>query len=109
VTPPRLDVTARRFAMRRPPGAPQVTSARLLVVLALLLMAVADTKVRVRGSTSSVSGNVDGYVLAEVALFVGVAAVVIGMYPGRRFFAHRLGPGSAIAVLFVADLLLSAL
>jgi hypothetical protein len=109
VTPPQLDVTRRRFAVRRPPGAPHVTSARLLVVLALLLMAVADIKVRVRGSTNSVSGNVDGYVVAEVALFLGVAAVVIGMYPGRRFFTHRLAPTSAIGVLFVADLLLSGL
>lgn len=102
-------VTLRRFAVRRPPGEQHVTSARLLAVLALVLMAVADTKVRVRGSASSVSGHVDGYVVAEVGLFVGIAAVVIGMYPGRRFFAHRFGPTSAIAILFVADLLLSAL
>jgi exopolysaccharide production protein ExoQ len=84
-----------------------LTSKPLLIALALVLMAATDLKVRVRAASSTVSGRLDVFVLAELALFAAVAAVVIGFYPARVLDRSRIRLVPALTGLFVGDLLLS--
>lgn len=84
-----------------------LTSSPLLIAFALVLMAATDLKVRVRAASSTVSGRLDVFVLAELALFAAVAGVVIGFYPGHVLDRGRIRLVPALAGLFIADLLMS--
>lgn len=84
-----------------------VTSSPLLITFALVLMAATDLKVRIRSASSTVSGRLDVFVLAELALFGAVAAVVVGFYPGRVLDRGRIRLVPALTGLFVGDLLFS--